>query len=151
MSLPSANDQREIVPNAYAQWAVIHVINKCKRDSIVIKDVTLRWGKFHEPGNKDAEIKAGSIENTVVDPGKEYWIYTCGRKDAASGTEGYFRLYVNNSKTKICSFDWDCPWGSKTNSYRVSEGGDDYPTTATGGNLDSGALGDVYVTVYKSA
>jgi hypothetical protein len=69
--------------------------------------------------NKDAEIPKSDIENHKINPGDEFQINSCGRSDASSGTEGDFDIYEDGG-TKVRHFYWNCPWGSKTNTWRVT-------------------------------
>jgi hypothetical protein len=123
---------------AYAQWVIILLKNRSQK-SIKIKNVKIDWGKFHKDGkhflstaklriyqfamrltgDKDSEISSGTIEGKTIDPGKSYQINSCGRSDAASGTEGSFNL-VDDSGHVIRNLYWDCPWGSKTNYWKIT-------------------------------
>ncbi|KAF8687636.1 hypothetical protein AX14_003645, partial [Amanita brunnescens Koide BX004] len=109
---------REISPKAYAQWVVI-TLNNSSTKAVVVKNVGLSWGKFHEEGNKDKEIPVSDIENTEIPPGGEFRINSCGRENASSGTEGEFDIYEVDSN-KVRHFYWDCPWGSSTNTWTIT-------------------------------
>lgn len=109
-------------------------------------------GKFYSNGNKDEEIQPSQIEGTTVTQDQTYTIYACGRENASSGTEGSFDIYDGN--TKVGTYTWDCPWGSKTNSSDFSPSGSEppynrYMTEQYGANLDSGALGNVSLETLK--
>ena len=104
-------------------------------------------GKFYKWDNKDNEISAGEVAKQTAGPGGNIDIASCGRSDASSGTEGSYNIY--DGDTKICRVYWNCPWGSKTNTFTVSEQNDGYMVQATGQNIDSGALGTVTVKVVK--
>jgi hypothetical protein len=131
----------DISTKAYAQWVVINITNSSSKP-VVVKNVHLSWGKFHKDGkspassarvmvpsrhldhnacidNKDAEIPAKDIENTKILPGDTFRINSCGREDASSGTEGDFDLYEDGGP-KVRHFYWDCPWGTKTNTWTIS-------------------------------
>ena len=106
-------------------------------------------GKFYKNGNKNDEISAGAVNGTTIPAGSTENIYSCGRSDAASGTEGVIDLYEGD--TKICTIYWSCPWGSKSNDFQVqnrnSKAG--YMVSIGDWNRDSGALGKVEVEVAK--
>jgi hypothetical protein len=102
-------------------------------------------GKFYQYDNKDEEVSRDTVQNISISSGNSAGIASCGRSDSPSGTEGSFELWVGN--TKICKIYWDCPWGSKRNTFTVSEVNDEYLVEATGANIDSGALGNVTVKI----
>ena len=89
------------------------------------------------------------MNKTTVMPKADGGIASCGRSDASSGTEGSYDIYDGDSR--VCSIYWNCPWGSKTNAFTVSNIPEDYMVQATGQNLDSGALGTVSIKVAKLA
>ncbi len=129
---------------AYAQWVTITIYPT--NFTVTIKNIAHSWGKFYKNGNKDDEIQPSDIEGVNIEGGSSYMIEACGRSDSASGTEGTFDLY--DGATKIGTYSWDCPWGSKTNSSDWSPSGpqpplNNYTTQQSGANLHSGALGNV--------
>ncbi|GKU08627.1 asp-hemolysin [Fusarium langsethiae] len=132
---------------AYAQWVYILIQSKIASGEISIRNVNLNWGKFYQWDNKDNEISVDAVKKIVIASSKTAGVASCGRSDASSGTEGSFDLY--DSDTKICNIYWDCPWGSKTNTFTVGSFDDDYMVQATGANLNSGAIGTVNVKVAK--
>ncbi|KAI0267255.1 aegerolysin type hemolysin [Russula aff. rugulosa BPL654] len=138
---------RDISTKAYAQWVVINITNSSSK-TVTIKNVSLHWGKFYKDDNKDAEIPKSDIENHKIDPGDEFEINSCGRSDASSGTEGDFDIYEDGG-TRVRHFYWDCPWGSKTNTWRVTDNNAKWIVESQGANLDSGALGNIKVELYK--
>jgi Aegerolysin len=133
---------------AYAQWVSITIISRGAR--IGIKNATLAYGKFHQSGNKDAEISIDEINKIQINTGESSVINSCGREDSPSGTEGRFDIFDLDKNVKIGEYYWDCPWGSKTNtSIWTPSLSEDYVTQVTGGNLDSGALGNVTIKCVK--
>ncbi|CAF1573660.1 unnamed protein product, partial [Didymodactylos carnosus] len=68
-----------------------------------------------------------------------------GRSWSASGTQGSVELW--SQSVKIGTFVWDCPWGSKTNSYDITDKGADYVISVDGGSRYGGAIGIVSITV----
>ncbi|KAG9253585.1 aegerolysin type hemolysin [Emericellopsis atlantica] len=136
---------------AYAQWVYILLQTQAamSQSNITLQNVHLNWGKFFEYDNKDREVSVDQVQKTSIKPGNQVGIAACGRSDASSGTEGSFEIW--DGETKICKVYWDCPWGSKTNTFTVSELNDVYSVEARGANLDSGALGNVTVRISKWA
>ena len=132
---------------AYAQWVSITIVAG-KDLTLKIKNANLKWGKFHETGNKEKELSVDEINQFTINPKQYAIINSCGREHAGSGTEGEFDIY--DGDVKIGNYYWECPWGKKTNTSRWTphtlEG---YLTSVTGGNLDSGALGNVTIKCVK--
>ncbi len=133
---------------AYAQWISVEI--QPKNCNVQVKNAYLAWGKFHTRGNKDNSISNDEVNAITVSSGNTGYVYSCGREDSSSGTEGHFDLY--DGGTKIGTFYWDCPWGSKRNTTRWQQGAsDDYIAQASGGNPDSSAIGNVRIVVMKIA
>lgn len=131
---------------AYAQWVSITI--KSKGTTLSVKNAEHPWGKFYQCPNKDKEVSEGDINQITITSGSSAEICACGRSDSASGTEGRFDLY--DGDTKVGTYYWDCPWGSKVNTSIWTPSADDnYVTQVTGGNLDSGALGNVTIKCVK--
>ncbi|KAF5122032.1 Asp-hemolysin [Metarhizium anisopliae] len=88
---------------AYKQWIGIENRSRLRRSDIRIKDAKLESGKFYR-GNKDNEIGPSEISKIVIAPQSEASVHSCGRSDAAIGTEGQYTLYEWNGthETKIC-------------------------------------------------
>lgn len=102
-------------------------------------------GKFYKWNNKDDEISVGEVEGATIKQGDSYGIASCGRSDASSGCEGSFELF--DGDTRVCKIYFDCPWGSKTNTFNVSDIDKRHMVQFQGGNIDSGALGNVDVKI----
>ena len=135
---------------AYAQWVAITIYPS--NFEVTLKNVAHSWGKFYSDGNKDNEIKPSDIEGVKIAKKGSYTIYACGRSDSASGTEGSFDLY--DGDTKVGTYSWDCPWGSKDNTstwtpYGAAAPNNPYVTQQSGANLNSGALGNVSLQTTK--
>ncbi|GAA3563392.1 MULTISPECIES: aegerolysin family protein [Marinobacter] len=131
---------------AYAQWISITI--EPKNYDVTIKNVTSDWGKFYS-GSKDNEVSPEDIEGKVIKAGEKFTISSCGRSDSASGTEGSFDLYHGSSH--VGNYYWDCPWGSKTNTSTWTADNSEYITQVTGGNLDSGAIGNVQLVSFYTS
>jgi hypothetical protein len=131
---------------AYAQWITVKI--NAINSELKIKNATLAWGKFHLCGNKDTEIEVATINAVVIHAGDSYTVCSCGRSDAASGTEGHFDIY--DGDTRIGNFYWDCPWGKKSNSFLwASAASQAYVTQCEGGNPYAGAIGNMSIKVVK--
>lgn len=134
---------------AYAQWVTI-TLNPIKFN-LTIKNVSLKWGKFYKTNDKDIEISKDEIENVLVKSKAGFTINSCGRSDAASGTEGSFDIY--DGDTLIGNYYWDCPWGQKGNisSWTSADTScsSNYITEVSGGNVCSGALGNITIKCVK--
>lgn len=129
---------------AYAQWVTITL--QPLNFALSLANVQLKWGKFHEYGNKDKEISINQIKNIIVRPGERAIISSCGREHDPSGTEGSFDIMNYDLKVKVGNYYWDCPWGSKKNTSTWSPNLQvNYLTEVAGANLDSGALGNVTI------
>jgi hypothetical protein len=131
---------------AYAQWVVINLGSN--GTTLSIKNAQLSWGKFFKNPEKDCEISTDEINRIQILSGNVAVIASCGRSDAASGTEGTFDIY--DGATEVGNFYWDCPWGSKRNHMIWTPSlSENYVTQVTGGNLDTGALGTITMRCVK--
>lgn len=134
---------------AYSQWA--RILIKSKSVELAIKNVDLKYGKFHFDGKKDTEIEIKNIEGQIIPKNNGgLLLCTCGREDSPSGTEGSFDIYTGDGSAKIGHYYWECPWASKTNTSTWTQLSEDYTGGANGGNLDSGALSDVTITIGRA-
>ena len=107
---------------------------------------------FSCSGNKDNEVDPSYYNNRVINPYGSMELDACGRSDAASGTEGHFDLVDTSDNNKVIrSFYWDCPWGSKTNQWVISQANSKWDVYSKGANLDSGALGTITVDVINKS
>ncbi|KAH8832152.1 pleurotolysin A [Flagelloscypha sp. PMI_526] len=132
---------------AYAQWVII-IIHNVGAKNVKVKNLNPSWGKLHANGNKDKEVPASDYEGHVIGPDEKLQINACGRSDAAEGTTGDFDLVdPNNGDQAVRHFYWDCPWGSKRNTWTVSGSNSKWMIEYQGQNLDSGALGTITVDV----
>ncbi|KHT64580.1 hypothetical protein RJ45_05675 [Photobacterium gaetbulicola] len=130
---------------AYAQN--IQIAISPENLTLTVDDAKLEWGKFYKENDKDSEVSIKDVNGTKIEPGEVKVISACGRSDSASGTEGSIKLYDGN--VEIGKFYWDCPWGSKTNTTQWEKRSNNYITEVSGGNVDSGSIGLVNITVYK--
>lgn len=131
---------------AYAQWIEVTVYSESMK--LQVKSAILPWGKFHKKGHKGTEISKADINKIQIPSGSSATICSCGRSNAASGTQGSFKLY--DGSTLVGVFSWNCPWGSKSNSYKWKpEDNSNYQNSSEGGNKDSGAIGNISITCIK--
>jgi len=122
--------------STYAQWISVKIQNKANGHTLKVSNGFLKWGKWYG-GSKDEEVDAPSGE---INYDSSKTINSCGRSDASSGTEGYFDIYDEKSN-HIAHVTWDCPWGSKQNSYQVETKSDRYTIDTDVSNLYGGAIG----------
>ena len=100
-------------------------------------------------GNKDKELSPSTYNNYVIHAGEQLQLNACGRENSPSGTTGDFDVVdVVAGGKKIRHFYWDCPWGSKQNTWTISESNSKWIVESTGANLDSGALGTITVEFF---
>ena len=100
----------------------------------------------YDTGNKDKEISVSTYQNSVIHPGEQLRLNACGRSDSPSGTTGDFDVVdVVAGGKKIRHFYWDCPWGSPTNTWTISESNSKWMVESSGANLVNGALGTITV------
>lgn len=109
--------------------------------------MNLSSGKFYR-GSKDNEISSSEVNKTVIPPQGQGLVTSCGRSDAAIGTEGYLTIYESDGEheTKICRVYWSAPWGAfpnilnildwdpNTSDYSISK--DDVQQDSTIGNVE---------------
>ncbi|CAA7262635.1 unnamed protein product [Cyclocybe aegerita] len=134
---------------AHAQWVVI-VLHNVGSQPFKIANLSLSWGKLYADGNKDAEVYPDKYNGMSVGPDNKVQINSCGRADSSSGTEGSFDIVDPNDGNRIIrSFYWDCPWGSKANTWNPTGSNTKWMIEWSGQNLDSGALGTISVDVLR--
>ena len=133
---------------SYAQWIGISV--KPYKLNLNIQNAQLSWGKFHREDDRDSDISSNEINQIKMRDGNSASIYSCGRSDAASGTQGSIDIYDADTAKKIGTFSWDSPWGSKHNTFGWSySDSENYIAQVTGGNKDSGAIGNLRIEIGK--
>jgi hypothetical protein len=134
---------------AYAQWVSYTVL--ADNFNATIKNASLSWGKFYLYDDKDHELSPDDVNGQVIESGTEGFnvVSSCGRSDSASGTQGQFDLY--DGDTKVVTLVWDCPWGSKTNSWSQTSQNKKYIVSVTGGSVSSGAIGVLTAECFKKA
>ncbi|KAK7029597.1 Ostreolysin A6 [Paramarasmius palmivorus] len=137
-------------PHAYAQWVII-IIHNVGSGNVKLKNLDPSWGKLHADGDKDKEVSKDVYEGHIIGPDQKLQLNACGRADSPSGTTGDFDLCdADEGDRVIRHFYWDCPWGSKRNTWTVSGSNSKWMVEHQGANLDSGALGTITVNLMKS-
>ncbi|TFK86839.1 pleurotolysin A [Polyporus arcularius HHB13444] len=137
-------------PNAYGQWVTMYTKNSGTVD-MRIEALYLTWGKLYANGDKDKELSTTQFNGHIIHPGEEVQINACGRENASSGTTGHFDLIDCTNERRIRQFYWDCPWGSSTNTWTVSDSNENWMVETKGANLDGGALGTIYTDCLNKA
>lgn len=130
---------------SYAQWVSVTIRTKV---AVVIKNTQIKWGKFYDGANGDKDKSVGSPNGTTIQAGGKFTFYSCGREDSASGTEGSIDIYTEKDDKKIGMYVWDCPWSGKNSSNFYSEGGK-YEVALSGANINSGALGNITLSILE--
>ncbi|KAK7038991.1 Aegerolysin Aa-Pri1 [Paramarasmius palmivorus] len=149
-----ASTESEVVdavddPRAYAQWVVI-IIDNVGFGRVKLKNLSISWGKLYADNNKNKEVYPSQYEGQIIGPDGTLQLNACGRSNASSGTTGQFNLCdADDGDRVIRHFKWDCPWGKKRNIWEVSGSNSKWLVEHKGANLDSGALGTIYVDVLK--
>lgn len=77
----------------YEQWVELTLQNKSRDFTLRIADLDLLSGKLYSEGDMDAEIFPDDIFGTIIAPGQEYTIRSCGREKAESRCEGYITVF----------------------------------------------------------
>lgn len=140
---------------AYKQWAQIKI--QPVGFNAKIGKITLEWGKLHEPGYddkaKDKEVPAARISGMEILDGFSYTIYTCGRSDSPSGTEGNVVILDEFETEPVCKIHWDSPFGNSANLLDIANRNErvKYYTSVSEHNQScNGALGSVTITITKA-
>ncbi|TGO31489.1 hypothetical protein BHYA_0651g00010 [Botrytis hyacinthi] len=137
-------------PDGYGDWVVLHIINSMMTAPIEIKNAYLKHGKFHEMGNKDAEISAETVNSYTIAPNTAKDIPSCGRDSALYGTEGNVEVWAEG--TKICKLFWSDPF-SGNNDFQLQDykmgPGTLYVVSVGDWNRSGGSLGNVHVEIAK--
>ncbi|KAK6859108.1 aegerolysin type hemolysin [Apiospora arundinis] len=134
---------------AYGQWVYMVISNQTKSGSLKIKKLNLSCGKLYEWDNKDTGKEVKDVENQIIKPLGKMGIASCGRSDAAMGTEGSYEIW--DGEDRVCKVNWSCPW-SGSNKLTILEVDDSrYAAQSEGANLGSGALGHVTIKVSRLA
>jgi hypothetical protein len=131
-----------------AQFTEITLTNKSSQP-ISIDNVHLASGKIYPEGKKNGtEITPGSVNGTQIPAKKNYVFRTCGRSDAAVGTEGSFDIMAGGHLVRTVY--WCSPWGTSANLLTATGDSEDWMADINpAGNPGTGAgpLGMVGISV----
>lgn len=154
----------------YGDWVDLHLTDTLPGLPVQVKNSELQWyphqsyrvwravlkldhrGKFYADGDKDREISPQQVDETVVPANSSASadVYSCGREDAASGTQGSFDLIDQNFGTTICSLQWNCPYNPGPGNWNLVEAqnlNSDYSVTIGEYNKKKGALKTIDVNI----
>nr|AOW41304.1 hemolysin [Sparassis latifolia] len=126
----------------YSQWVSITLQNSSGQD-IQTANVNLPWGKFYADDNKGRDIPASSVVDQVVPAGDSFTVYSCGREDSPTGTEGSFDVVDASSGAVIRTISWHCPYVGD-NTFKLLDSNDAWAVD-TSGFSQHGALGQITV------
>ncbi|KAI0272832.1 pleurotolysin A [Russula aff. rugulosa BPL654] len=125
-------------------------INNWGPKTVVVKNVHLFWGKFYKDNDRDSEIPIKDIENTKILSGNKFKINSRGRSASSAGTEGEFDIYEDGpGGERVGHFYWDCPWGSKSNTWRITDRNAKWTIDSSEPDPNGGTLGDITVDLFK--
>ncbi|KAJ5928372.1 hypothetical protein N7466_007328 [Penicillium verhagenii] len=136
-------------------WVDLHLTDSMGGLPVRVQNSELQWGKFYADGNKNDEISPQQVDETVIPPFSSgpADIWTCGREDAPSGSQGSFDLIDQNTGGgKICSIDWNAPYapgpGNENSVTARDLNSQDYAVDIVGHfKKDNGTLGTVDVDI----
>ncbi|KAF8247238.1 Aegerolysin-domain-containing protein [Wilcoxina mikolae CBS 423.85] len=97
---------------AYAQWICLELNNRTTDVVMVISAVSVPWGKLYSDGDKDKEIGADKVIGQKIQPKKSFKVWSCGRENSPSGTEGTVTV-TDEDGGAIGAVYWDCPWSGR--------------------------------------
>jgi len=135
-----------VIKAGYPQYISIRVNNMSGR-TLNINRASLSWGKWYLYNNKDIE-GPGPNGQTIAVGANRIIAQSCGRQYASSGTTGSLYIYDFSTDQKITKFSWDCPYGSNTNSFGITETNKACIVMIDGGNINGGAIGEVRLSIY---
>ena len=117
-------------------------------DSIWITNINLDYGKLYDGSSMDNEVNPGDIIGTEIKSKQSYTVYSCGRKNSPSGTEGTATVSdKKNQGNRIADIYWDCPYSGRNKLEKRKANKDwlvDVPAV-----LPDGAIGHVTVKFRK--
>ncbi|KAJ5157657.1 uncharacterized protein N7482_008757 [Penicillium canariense] len=137
----------------YDDWVDLHMTDALPGLPIQVKNAELQWGKFYADGNKDHEITPEQVDSTVLPANSSgpADVWSCGREDAPSGSEGSFDLIDQNYGNTICTLEWNCPYEpgkGNENWVKTTNLDTDYNVTIAGNyHKNKGTLKKVDITV----
>lgn len=147
---PKRKTQREECPSRLVSFSLIEftLTPSLTPHQQPAYDVSRR-GKFYEWDDKNKDTTADAVNAVTVAPGETGLVASCGKSDAASGTEGYLDLY--DGDTKICTVYWSVPWGSKYNTFTIQDRNPGYLISVSDWNQSHGGIGKVELEIAKKS
>ncbi|NBP67951.1 MAG: aegerolysin [Cytophagia bacterium] len=137
---------------AYAQWITVKLSPSNFLHSAHIANAQHSCGKFYGT-SKGASISPGTINKMTIANNSSGSVNACGRDNASVGTVGSFDVYdgtpLPTNANRVCTFSWSCPWGSKTNTWGISNKNSQYMDSTQGGSRSSGAIGMISVNMFR--
>ncbi|TFK80440.1 pleurotolysin A [Polyporus arcularius HHB13444] len=137
-------------PTPYSHWVTMFTKNSGTVD-IRLQALYLTDGKLFANGDKGKEFSTTQFNGYILHPGDEVQINACGREDSASGTTGWFDLIDCTNERRIRQFHWDCPWGSSTNTWTITDPNETWMVETKGANFVDGALGSIFIECLNKA
>jgi len=129
---------------AYAQWVEITI--KPVNFDATLQRFKTKHGKFYD-GSKDNEVTAEQLEGMVIKGGMTRVISACGRDGDGNGTTGHFEVF--DGDVPVGGYHWSSPFLHTGNVSEFAQVSDDYFVSASGGNFENGALGNVLIEIAK--
>ncbi|KAF9057278.1 aegerolysin type hemolysin [Panaeolus papilionaceus] len=131
----------------YGDWVHITITNKSRSRTLKISYIDALYGKFYE-GNKDNEVQPGAFINKEIPPKGSLDIYSCGRSDSPSGTEGNVTIAdsTDSGNVEVVNVYWDCPYSGQNKFHKTRENNEDY-IVALSSFSTSGPLKDISVDI----
>ena len=115
-------------------------------DQVSVGLASLQWGKFYEPGDMNKEVSTEAIDAIVINAGEVGQVFSCGREDSPSGTEGQFGLFYDGAQ--LGTFVWNDSYTSSTQSFSWTSLDDSKLTVkVNGGDYSGPSIGPVTLAV----
>ncbi|MFT5679631.1 MAG: hypothetical protein ACI8RZ_000535 [Myxococcota bacterium] len=138
-----ANNQRGSTMG-YAEFIQVSITTDT--DSVSVGLASLQWGKFYEPGDMDKELTDDQIDAIMVSADSVGQVFSCGRDDSPSGTEGQFGIFYGG--VQLGTFVWDAPYRGSTNTFNWTPiDASKLSVTVQGGSYSGSSIGPVTLAV----
>lgn len=114
---------------AIAQFIVVKLKVTDEDLKLQVQNVHLAEGKFYDGHDRYGRISTNQVNGIMVKYDQSQSISSCGT-DGSSGTQGSFDIYDYAFNTKIGTFSWEFPWGSRGLKFKFSKNSDNYSVDA---------------------
>lgn len=133
-----------------AQWIGLTISNKSQDPNsfLTISELNLKWGKLYRDGNVDTEISTADVVGRTISSGNTYTIWSSGRSNSPTGTEGTVVLKFEDSDIVVAEIYWDVPWAGE-NTLRNLQSNTDWIVDIPQFSHD-GAIGEVTVQIVEA-